>query len=145
MTCKEAGLDKPSKGGTPAETGDVVAAASPLLLIVAWLVPGLGHLILKRRLRAAVFAGVIVAAFVTGIALHGELAVPRPGAPFSWLAFAACIGNGVLYFGGRVLDVGLGNPMAQGFSYGNTFLVTAGLMNLLTVLDVSDIARGLKE
>ena len=58
---------------------------------------------------------------------------------------AACIGNGVLYFGGRLLDVGLGNPMAQGFSYGNTFLVTAGLMNLLTVLDVSDIARGLKE
>ena len=138
-------MDKPRKTGAPPQADSVATTASPLLLIVAWLVPGLGHLILKRKLRAAVFAGVIVAAFLTGIALNGELAVPRPGAPFSWLAFAACIGNGALYFVGRLFDIGLGNPMAQGFSYGNTFLVTAGLMNLLTVLDVSDIARGLKE
>jgi hypothetical protein len=40
---------------------------------------------------------------------------------------------------------GGGSPLAAGFSYGNTFLYTAGLMNLLTVLDVSDIARGMKE
>jgi hypothetical protein len=40
---------------------------------------------------------------------------------------------------------GGGSPLAAGFSYGNTFLYTAGLMNLLAVLDVSDIARGLKE
>jgi Family of unknown function (DUF6677) len=138
-------LDNPSKGETATEVAKVVPAAPPLLLLAAWLVPGLGHLILKQRLRAVVFGGVILAAFLTGIALNGELAVPRAGAPFSWLAFAACIGNGALYVAGRLLDLGLGNPMAQGFSYGNTFLVTAGLMNLLTVLDVSDIARGLKE
>jgi hypothetical protein len=37
---------------------------------------------------------------------------------------------------------GGGSPSAAGFAYGNTFLYTAGLMNLLAVLDVSDIARG---
>jgi hypothetical protein len=114
------------------------------LLAAAWLVPGLGHLILGRRVRAAVFAAVIVACWATGLVLHGELAVPRAGAPFSYLASFACLGQGILYIGGRLLHLGLGDPMSAGFGYGNTFLVTAGLMNLLTVLDVSDIARGLK-
>jgi hypothetical protein len=40
---------------------------------------------------------------------------------------------------------GGGSPSAAGFAYGNTFLYTAGLMNLLAVLDVSDIARGDKD
>ena len=40
---------------------------------------------------------------------------------------------------------GGGSPSAAGFAYGNTFLYTAGLMNLLAVLDVSDIARGEKD
>jgi len=35
--------------------------------------------------------------------------------------------------------------VSVGFSYGNTFLYTGGLMNLLLVLDVSDIARGEKD
>jgi hypothetical protein len=131
-----------------------------LRLIVAWLVPGLGHWMLGRRRRAAVFAAVIVAAFVTGVLLNGELGVPRQGSPFSWLAAFACLGNGALYVV-RLASVngldglfpasfpyglsGGGSPLAAGFSYGNTFLYTAGLMNLLAVLDVSDIARGLKE
>ncbi|NOZ95854.1 MAG: hypothetical protein GXP47_14110 [Acidobacteria bacterium] len=122
-----------------------VPAAPMGLLALAWLVPGLGHLILGRRVRAAVFAGVILACWVTGLLLHGELAVPRTGSPFSYLAFLACLGQGAPYILGRLLHLGLGDPMSAGFGYGNTFLVTAGLMNLLTVLDVSDIARGMKD
>ncbi len=127
------------------ESSSQATRRAPLgLLILAWLVPGAGHLALGRRVRAAVFAAVIVAAFVTGLVLHGELAVPRPGAPFSWLAFLACLGNGGLYVVGRVLGLGHGDVTSWGFLYGNTFLITAGLMNLLTVLDVSDISRGVK-
>ncbi len=130
------------------------------LLAVAWLVPGLGHWILGKRTRAAVFAAVIVCAFVTGVLLEGELGVPRPHNPFSWLAAFACLGNGALYLLRLVWVNGVsgvlsgafpygllggGDPVAAGFNYGNTFLYTAGLMNLLAVLDVADIARGLKE
>ena len=35
--------------------------------------------------------------------------------------------------------------MAAGYEYGTAFLLTAGLMNLLLVLDAWDIARGKKE
>lgn len=140
--------------------GEVEPAKVPMKLILgAWLLPGLGHFLLGRKKRAFVFALVIVSAFVTGILLDGELGTPKQQNPFSWLAAFACIGNGILYFirllwvnglGGifSLLPFGLdggGNPAAAGFAYGNTFLYTAGLMNLLTVLDVSDIAKGEKD
>lgn len=115
------------------------------LLLAAWLVPGLGHLLLGRKVRAAVFSSLVVAAFLTGIALAGELAVPRAGNPFSWIATFGCVGNGALYFAAKLLGLGQGDPSAVGFLYGKTFLYTGGLMNLLCVLDVSDIARGEKD
>jgi hypothetical protein len=152
MTKKEAEQDK---GG-----GDQSRKAPPLLLAAAWLVPGLGHWLLGKRVRSIVFGVVIVCAFATGVLIDGELGTPRRGEPFSWLAALACLGNGVLYIGRLVWINGLdgvfaaafpfglrggGDPVAAGFAYGNTFLYTAGLMNLLTVLDVSDIARGEKD
>jgi hypothetical protein len=126
------------------------------LLAAAWLLPGFGHWILGKRTRAVVFAAVIFCAFVTGVLLDGEIGTPKPQSPFSWLAAFACLGNGLLSIvrlawlngvGGLLgnLPYGLqggGSPSAAGFAYGNTFLYTAGLMNLLAVLDVSDIARG---
>jgi hypothetical protein len=129
------------------------------LIAVAWLVPGLGHLLLGKRRRALVFAAVIVCSFVTGVLLDGEVGVPQPGNPFSWLATFASLGNGILYLIRLVwlngvtgllshLPMGLdggGDPIAVGFNFGKTFLITAGLMNLLVLLDVSDIARGAKE
>ncbi len=133
--------------------------APPLLLAAAWLVPGIGHWILGKRHRALVFFAVVVCAFATGVTINGELGTPRPGEPFSWLATIACLGNGLLYLvrlawvnglSGLLdgLPFGLeggGDPVSVGFSYGNTFLYTGGLMNLLLVLDVSDIARGEKD
>lgn len=129
------------------------------LLVGAWFIPGLGHWILGKKRRAVVFAAVVFFAFVTGVLLQGEIGTPKPESPFSWLAAFACLGNGILAIGRLVWLNGLGgllggfpfdlqgggSPSAAGFAYGNTFLYTAGLMNLLTVLDVSDIARGEKD
>lgn len=142
-----------------APKGAAKKKAPPALILAAWFIPGLGHWILGKRTRALVFGAVIVSAFVTGALLNGELGVPKPGNPFSWMAAFACFGNGVLYLGRLLWLNGLGglisgiplalqgggNPAAAGFAYGNTFLYTAGLMNLLTVLDVSDIACGEKD
>ncbi len=117
----------------------------PVLMGVAWLVPGLGHLLLGRRLRAAVFAGVISVAFAVGIALRGELILPRPGDPLSVLAAVASLGNGCLFFLAKALGLGDGVVTAAGYEFGNTFLLTAGMMNLLLVLDVHDIVVGHKD
>ena len=78
-----------------ASTEQVERPKPPLaLLLLAWFVPGAGHLVLKRYVRAGVFSGVVIAAFATGILISGELAVPQRGNPFSYLAAAGCIGNG---------------------------------------------------
>ncbi|MCD4750082.1 MAG: hypothetical protein K8R59_11980 [Thermoanaerobaculales bacterium] len=143
----------------PKETGQAVEPVAYGLLALAWFVPGLGHWVLGKKTRAVVFASVITAGFITGLVLGGELGVPKVENPFSWLATFAGMGNGVLYlvrllwlnglgglFSGLPLGlVGGGDPVGAGFIYGKTFLITAGLMNYLAVLDVSDIARGVKE
>jgi hypothetical protein len=115
-----------------------------MLMVLAWAVPGLGHALLRRRLRAAVFAVVILVAFVVGLLLEGQLFLPAPGDPLSYLAFIACLGNGVLFFLGRLAGLGHGVVTAASYEFGNTFLLTAGMMNLLLVLDIYDIATGRK-
>ena len=149
---------KPAETGKDQSTQGQNRASVPLLL-GSWFFPGFGHFMLGKKKRAGVFAAVIFCAFVTGVLLHGEIGTPKPESPFSWLAAFACLGNGVLAIGRLVWLNGLsgllggfpfgfqggGSPSAAGFAYGNTFLYTAGLMNLLAVLDVSDIARGEKD
>jgi hypothetical protein len=144
-------------GNAKAESQEPPKPVAKWLLLVAWLVPGLGHWLLGKRVRAGVFAGVIVASFVTGILLNGELAVPQDNSPLTWFFTFGCLGNGGLYLVRLAMVNGMdgllnsafpygfqggGDPVAAGFFYGKTFLYTAGLMNLLVVLDVFDIARG---
>jgi hypothetical protein len=152
-----------AKKTTPRNETEVEETGLPVskpLLLVAWLVPGLGHWLLGKRVRAGVFAAVILASFVTGVLLDGELAVPQQNSPLSWFFTFGCLGNGMLYLL-RLLWVngldglfsasfpyglqGGGDPVSAGFFYGKTFLYTAGLMNLLVVLDVHDIAHGAKD
>ncbi len=121
------------------------ALPTPLLLALAWLIPGLGHLVLGRRLRAAVFAVVVVTGFVIGVALHGELILPRPGDPLSYLAAVATLGNGILFIAAKLLGLGDGIVTAASYEFGNSFLLTSGMMNLLLILDVHDIVVGRKE
>lgn len=116
-----------------------------LVVLVAWLVPGLGHFFLGRKLRAAVFAAVVAVAFVVGIACQGELILPKPGDPLSYFATIATLGNGALFFLAKLLGLGDGIPTAVTYEYGNAFLLTAGVMNLLLMLDAYDIAVGKKE
>jgi hypothetical protein len=43
-----------------------------------------------------------------------------------------------------MLDLGMGLVTATTYEYGNTFLMTAGLLNFLVILDAFDIAMGRK-
>jgi hypothetical protein len=114
-------------------------------VLSAWLVPGLGHVYLKRPLRGAIFFVLVVASALIGCHLEGNLYQAVQGQPLTLLATAASMGMGFLYF---LLRFGLhyqGNIMGAGYEYGTAFLLTAGLMNLLLVLDAWDIVRGKKE
>jgi len=128
--------------GTPSG----LSTRSPALVaVIAWLVPAAGHLLLGRKRRAALFAAVIGCALIVGVRLNGNLHRPLPKQPMSYLATLGSMGSGAPYF---FLRYGLeysGDPTADGFEYGTAFLLSAGLMNLLLVLDSWDIATGRKE
>ena len=113
--------------------------------VVAWLVPGAGHWYLGRRGRALAFLGLVAASLALGVALHGNLYRPLPGQPLTYLATLGCMGMGLPYFLLRYLAGYTGDVIAPGYEYGTAFILTAGLMNLLLVLDAWDIALGKKD
>ncbi len=116
-----------------------------LAAVLAWVLPGVGHLYLGRRVRALVFFVVIFASLTTGCLLEGQLYSPQAGQPLLSLAGFACMGVGAAYFFLQQVMGYAGDSAAAGFEYGKAFILTAGLMNILLVLDVLDIARGQKE
>ena len=60
------------------------------------------------------------------------------------LAAVADLGIGAPYVAARALGLGDGRVVASTYEHGNAFLVVAGLLNALVVLDAYDIALGRK-
>ena len=114
-------------------------------LAVAWLVPGAGHFLLGRRGRGVAFFLLVLAAVVTGFLLNGNLYRVLPDQPLTILATLGSMGMGAPYFFLRFYLGYQGDLTSVGYEYGTAFLLTAGLMNLLLVMDAWDIARGRKE
>ncbi len=110
---------------------------------LAWLIPGGGHLFLKRWKRGLTFLGVVLGLFGYGLTMDGRLFGLTPGF-FGLLKLIAGLALGLPYFAGQFLSLGQGNITALGYEYGNTYLYTAGLLNMLLVVDTFDIARGRK-
>ena len=113
--------------------------------LLAWLVPGGGHFYLGRRRRAVVFFVIVLAGALIGAQLDGNLYRVRPGQPLTLLGTFAAMGMGAPYFFLRFAVGYAGDIVASGYEYGTAFLLTAGLMNWLLVLDCWDIALGRKE
>jgi hypothetical protein len=116
-----------------------------MAVLFAWIFPGLGHYYLGRRRRAFFYAVVVTLTFLFGVSFHGRLYSPEQGAPLTLLATFAVFGSGLLNIAARLLlDNPRGTILAVTYEYGCAFLLTAGLMNLLLMLDAYDIAVGRK-
>ena len=112
--------------------------------VAAALVPGLGHALLQKWDRAVVFLSSITLMFVIGLKLQGRLYSPEFSDLFSTLKFLADAGTGLLYWLCWMRGMGIGEPSAYTFDYGNVFIYVAGLLNMLVVVDAFDIAMGRK-
>ncbi|MCA1582477.1 MAG: hypothetical protein LC796_14010 [Acidobacteria bacterium] len=116
-----------------------------IAVVLAWVFPGLGHAYLGRPRTAVVYAAVVTATFVLGMSFQGKLYSIEPGQPLSILATFAVYGAGLLNIAGRLLsDNPGGTVLSVTYEYGCAYLLTAGLMNLLLMLDAFDIAVGRK-
>jgi hypothetical protein len=116
----------------------------PALCAVAWLVPGAGHLWLGRRPKGLVFLIILPLIFAIGLALQGRIFPFQFSEPLVGLAALADVGIGLPYFLAWVFGLGAGSVIEATYEYGNTFLIVAGLLNVLVVIDAYDIALGRK-
>jgi len=130
----------------PAPSGRRAApAANPYLICAAaWAVPGAGHLWLGRHQKGLTLLVVLPLMFAVGLWIRGAIFPFEFKEPLVGLAAIAALGNGLPYFLAKLLGAGAGQVTAITYEYGNTYVVVAGLLNVLSVLDVFDIAMGRK-
>ncbi len=118
-------------------------------VLVGWLIPGGGHFLLKRPGRGGLLAACVAAMFLLGLMMRGALFQPQTGDLLTtviyWGGFLGNLMSGILYF----LTVWLGYAQADAaghvHDYGTKFLVAAGLLNILAMVDVFEIATGAKD
>jgi hypothetical protein len=115
-------------------------------MLLAYLVPGAGHLYLGRRARAITFFCIVVLLFVIGVGIDGDLYTINHanGSLLRMLAALGSLGSGIIYWIAAGMGVH-GDITSITFEHGTAFTITAGLMNLLLVVDAFDIAQGRKE
>ncbi len=113
------------------------------LCVAAWLVPGLGHFLLGRRWRGLILFGSIVAMFLLGLAMKGEFFTTQSDSYLQTLGYFGelCVGAAMPL--ARFFAYG-GDPLFVSSDYGTAFLVSAGMLNVLSILDAYDIAVGRK-
>ncbi|HEY2906880.1 MAG TPA: DUF6677 family protein [Vicinamibacterales bacterium] len=114
-----------------------------LLCLASWALPGVGHLWLGRR-KGLVFLIALPLMFAIGLGIKGRLFPFDISEPLVCLAAIADFGIGLIYFAAAALGLGGGEVRAVTYEYGNAFLIVAGLLNLLVVIDAYDIAQGRK-
>jgi hypothetical protein len=128
----------------PSGRGSAPAVNPYLVCVAAWAVPGAGHLWLGRYQKGLTLLVVLPLMFAVGLAIRGQIF------PFQFqdllvgLAAIADLGIGLPYVVAKLAGLGAGEVIAITYEYGNTYVIVAGLLNMLAVLDAFDIAAGRK-
>jgi hypothetical protein len=134
-----------------------------MICFLAWLIPGLGHFLLRRLRHGVIFMICIIFLFFWGLNLGAKIYQYEPQQPLTFFAMVAQWGMGLPYFLARMIasyarvhpqsmlygfaenfHFGEGYIENVTFEYGNTFAIVAGLLNFLVILDAYDIAVGRK-
>lgn len=129
--------------------------------ILGWAVPGLGHAVQKKYVRAALFFVSIFAMTGIGLAMGGKvypmylepphtvfqvvLNLFKKENPLTILAFFADLGNGLFYALSRLFAWSGGQLERATFEFGTAYVAGAGLLNFLIAIDAYDIGAGKKK
>lgn len=114
------------------------------LCAAAWLVPGLGHLLLKKTWRALILFAAILTMFALGVAMQGQFFSTSSASYLETLGYYGELCVGLAMPAARFFGYAGGDPFFVSADFGTAFLVAAGMLNVLSVLDCYDIAMGRK-
>ncbi|HLJ89628.1 MAG TPA: DUF6677 family protein [Candidatus Angelobacter sp.] len=121
---------------------------NPMIIVaplVGWLVPGAGHLVQRRWIRGLLLMVSVVLMFSLGLAMNGKVYQPNAGDLLDILGFVGDLGTGGLYLLSRFQEWGSAAIAAAAANYGTIFIVAAGLLNIMCVVDAYHIAQGRKQ
>ncbi len=112
--------------------------------VAGWLVPGLGHGLMKMWGRAAACFLTVGVLVIVGAGMRGNVFSSTGNDAFDSLGYLADLGTGTFYLAARSMETdGADVSHAEG-DYGTRFLATAGVLNLLAALHAYEAARGRK-
>jgi len=112
--------------------------------VAGWLVPGLGHALLKMWGRAVMCFVTVGLLVILGAGMRGNVFSSSGNDAFDTLGFLADLGTGTFYLAARSLETKGADVSHAGGDYGTRFLATAGVLNLLAALHSYEAARGRK-
>lgn len=119
------------------------------VVALAWLIPGGGHFLLKRAGRGAILAGCVALMFVLGLMMRGAMFQWQTGDVLTTViycgGFLADLMSGVLFLLARAFGYDQVDVAGHVHDYGSKFLVAAGLLNILAMVDAYEIATGRKD
>jgi len=131
--------------------GEPAAPIRPLPAVIglAWLIPGAGHFLLQKRGRAAILFACVFLTFVFGLMMRGAFFFPKSGDLLTtiiyWGGFIGDLAGGLLYLMANWLGYNQQDVPGHVHDYGTKFLVAAGLLNILAMVDAYEIATRKKE
>lgn len=121
--------------------------------LIAWLIPGAGHLLLGLWVRGLLLSSSVWICLIAGFLMGGHMFSLDKGeqgmsALLQVPPMIANLGAGLIYIVCWLSGFGFSDTQEQAaratYEYGNTFLLIAGLLNYLSMLDAFDIAAGRK-
>jgi len=110
-----------------------------------WLVPGLGHILQRRWIRGVLLFLCVFAMFFLGLGMQGKVYSPNTGDILDMLGFVGDVCAGGLYIVSLGMGWGQGAVYRATADYGTKYIVVAGLLNLICVVDAYHIAMKKKE
>jgi hypothetical protein len=114
-----------------------------LPLNAGWLVPGLGHFLLRKWIRGALLAVSVIGMFALGLAMKGKIYTGAQDI-LDMLGMAGDLGNGLLFLAGRTFGWGAEQVQITTGDYGTKFIVVAGLLNVIAAVDAHNLRTGRK-
>jgi hypothetical protein len=120
-----------------------------LIVALGWLIPGAGHILLKKYYRGAIIGGCVLLSFLFGLMMRGSMFEPQTGDLLTTLiyvgGFIADAATGILFILAKLLGYDQPDVAGAVYDYGTKFIVAAGLFNILACVDAYEIATGKKD
>jgi hypothetical protein len=120
-----------------------------LPVLAAWVVPGGGHFLQKKTGRGALILVSVGLMFLFGMFMRGMMFIPEKGDILTTLinygGFICDLASGAFYFAAAMFGYAAPDMPGAVHDYGTKFLVTAGLLNILAMVDSYEIAIGKKD